>query len=59
MTYIPKGCDQQGRYPQAAESATEVGTDDDFAEDYTAMLTDISVAIVVIAVIGIIVLWVM
>jgi hypothetical protein len=41
MSYIPRGCDQQ---------------DDDFAEDYTAMLTDISVAIVVIMVIGIIAL---
>ena len=47
---IHKGCDQQGRYPQAAESATEE------EEDYTAMLTDISVAIVVITVISIITL---
>ena len=22
---LPKGCDQQGRYPEAAEAATEVG----------------------------------
>jgi len=25
---IPKGCDQQGRYPQAAECCTELGQDD-------------------------------
>ena len=25
---LPKGCDQQGRYPEAAEAATEVGHDD-------------------------------
>jgi hypothetical protein len=25
---LPKGCDQQGRYPQAAEAATELGVDD-------------------------------
>jgi hypothetical protein len=25
---LPKGCDQQGRYPEAAEAATEVGQDD-------------------------------
>jgi hypothetical protein len=25
---LPKGCDQQGRYPEAAEAATEVGIDD-------------------------------
>jgi hypothetical protein len=24
----PKGCDQQGRYPEAAEAATEVGTEE-------------------------------
>jgi hypothetical protein len=27
--YIPTGCDQQGRHPQAAEACTEVGADDD------------------------------
>ena len=27
--YIPQGCDQQGRHPQAAEACTEVGADDD------------------------------
>ena len=25
---IPQGCDQQGRYPEAAEAATEVGHED-------------------------------
>lgn len=25
--YIPKGCDYQGRYPQAAEACTELGAD--------------------------------
>ena len=25
---IPKGCDQQGRYPQAAECCTELGQDE-------------------------------
>jgi hypothetical protein len=29
---MPKGCDQQGRYPEAAEAATEVGVDDDAVE---------------------------
>lgn len=27
--FLPKGCDQQGRHPQAAEAATEVGADDE------------------------------
>jgi hypothetical protein len=26
---LPKGCDQQGRYPEAAHSATDIGADDD------------------------------
>ncbi|MFM2007591.1 MAG: hypothetical protein RLZZ09_3246 [Pseudomonadota bacterium] len=25
---IPRGCDQQGRYPQAAECCTELGQDE-------------------------------
>jgi len=28
MNKVPKGCDQQGRFPEAAEAATEVGQDD-------------------------------
>jgi uncharacterized membrane protein len=56
MSYIPKGCDQQGRYPEAAEAATEVGVEE---EDYTAMIDDIAIAAAVIMVIAAIVLWVM
>jgi hypothetical protein len=29
---LPRGCDYQGRYPEAAEAATEVGVDDDAVE---------------------------
>jgi hypothetical protein len=29
---LPKGLDYQGRYPEAAEAATEVGVDDDAVE---------------------------
>jgi hypothetical protein len=29
--YIPTGCDQQGRYLQAAEACTDLGADDDLA----------------------------
>jgi hypothetical protein len=28
MNKVPKGCDQQGRYPEAAEAATEVGQEE-------------------------------
>jgi hypothetical protein len=27
---MPKGCDQQGRYPEAAEAATDIGQEPDF-----------------------------
>ncbi len=27
-TRIPRGCDQQGRYPQAAECCTELGSEE-------------------------------
>lgn len=29
MVYVPKGCDQQGRYVEAAEAATEIGADEE------------------------------
>jgi hypothetical protein len=29
---LPRGCDYQGRFPEAAEAATEVGVDDDAVE---------------------------
>ena len=29
MSKLPKGCDQQGRYPEAAEACTEVGVSDE------------------------------
>ena len=28
MTHIPKGCGQQGRHPEAAEAATDVGQEE-------------------------------
>ncbi len=47
---LPYGCDQQGRYPEAAEAATEVGQDDDLnAFDWVALLM---LAVAVVAVIG-------
>ena len=29
LNRIPRGCDQQGRHPQAAEACTELGADDE------------------------------
>jgi len=28
MSRLPTGCDQQGRYPEAAEDCTELGAED-------------------------------
>jgi hypothetical protein len=29
MNKVPKGCDQQGRFPEAAEAVTEVGQEEE------------------------------
>ena len=54
MTRILKGCDQQGRYPEAAHSATEVGADDDDAVESLGRLVLLGLGIV--AVVGLIAL---
>jgi hypothetical protein len=46
MSYIPTGCDQQGRHPEAAEAATELGADD--FDDAAAIIVGQIVCIVVI-----------
>jgi len=56
--YVPKGCDQQGRHPQAAEAATELGTDD-CPNDWgvtRVVLTDIAIACAIVGVMAL-VLW--
>lgn len=53
MKQLPKGLDQQGRYPEAAECCTEVGAEDDEpAPDLSRRLQDL---LVVVAVVGCIV----
>ena len=61
MSYIPRGCDQQGRYPEAAEAATEVGIDDLDLENCPAraVLTDIMIALCVLSAMYLIVSWVL
>lgn len=46
---IPLGCDQQGRHPEAAEAATEVGADD--ADEFDRAFGYV-MAICAIAVVG-------
>jgi len=53
---LPRGCDQQGRFPEAAEAATEVGQQEpDFYERefYHAELRDaIRCGVAVVVVVG-------
>ncbi len=45
---LPKGCDYQGRYPEAAEAATEVGADDDAVESLgTLVLLGLGIVVLV------------
>ena len=51
MSYIPTGCDQQGRYPEVAEAATELGADDfDDAAQY--IIWHLVIAIVIVGAIA-------
>ena len=51
---IPNGCDQQGRYPQAAECCTELGQDDpDFYGREFWKQEVISIGIVAVGVVAI------
>lgn len=44
---LPLGCDQQGRYLEAAEAATDIGQDDDLTSFDWAALIIIGVVVVV------------
>ena len=46
---VPLGCDQQGRYPEAAEAATDIGQDDDLTSfDWAALIIIGAVAAVTV-----------
>ena len=52
---LPVGCDQQGRYPEAAEAATEIGADDDHDPYMQAFIEDVVMAVcgfVVVCMVG-------
>lgn len=49
MSKLPKGCDYQGRHPEAAEAATEVGVDN----GPEALGTLVLAGVLVVAVIGV------
>lgn len=48
---IPLGCDQQGRYPQAAECCTELGNEDDDSNSLMP-LAIAAVAVVLLIAVG-------
>ena len=49
---VPLGCDQQGRYPEAAEAATDIGQDDGMASFDWAALIIIGTVVAVTVVAG-------
>jgi hypothetical protein len=53
---IPLGCDEQGRHPQAAEAATEVGIPDEPEQDMLRVVGDALIAIAAVGALCVIVL---
>lgn len=51
MSRPPTGCDQQGRYPEAAEAATEIGADD-FDDAAYFVIWHLVIAIVIVGAIA-------
>ena len=47
----PRGCDQQGRHPQAAETATDIGADD-IADAARFVIWQVVIAIVLVGLIA-------
>ena len=71
MSYIPKGCDQQGRYPERvesgqrapdpAEAATDLGVEDPQPPEhdmFMVVLKDVAIAVTILVVIHALLLWV-
>lgn len=58
MNKMPRGCDQQGRYPEAAEAATEVGQDEPNFYSWNYVLEELGALVVwgigVVALVGLV-----
>ena len=50
MNKLPKGLDQQGRHPEAAEAATEIGVDNDDGPETLGSI--VLMGVVIVAVVG-------
>jgi hypothetical protein len=53
MKKLPRGCDQQGRYHEAAHSATEVGADDEEQANLVFLWAVVAILTVTIIAIGV------
>jgi hypothetical protein len=53
---IPRGCDQQGRHPEAAEAATEVGLDEPEQDMLRVVIDDALLATAAVCAVCIVVL---
>jgi hypothetical protein len=53
MKKLPKGLDYQGRYPEAAEAATEVGADDEEQANRVFLWAVVAILVITIIAIGV------
>ena len=53
MKKLPKGCDYQGRYLEAAHSATEVGQEDEEQSNLVFLWAAVAIVFVTIIAIGV------
>jgi hypothetical protein len=56
MKTLPKGCDQQGRHPEAAEAATEIGIEEPEHDMLRVVIDDALWAMVAVAAVAAVVL---
>ena len=49
---VPKGCDYQGRYPEAAEACTEVGQEDDPYDSKTGVFS-FAIVFIILLIVGV------
>ena len=57
---LPRGCDQQGRYPEAAEACTEIGAEPEPPEHdmFVVVLKDVAITATILVLIHALLLWV-
>jgi hypothetical protein len=53
MSKMPKGCDYQGRFPEAAEAATEVGQEDEKDANLAFLWAVVAILTITIIAIGV------